>query len=910
MPITTATAEIYDEIQRLRETADPEATKRLVQIMQEDAHAPARAEAAKAIGAIHGMDSARPLAKLLQSPNPQARILAAEALGELDSAGAVEPLVAALQDENEVVRANAAAGLGKVGNDHAIAPLIPALADKSLEVQFAAAGSLADLGKPSAIEPLIAWSGRVFAAQIKEFNAHQKATMIHAIMVNLLERLDDDQIYLLSSHIGQKVEIKTWGLLHTGARDIQCWLQESVDSPIGRAVKEELALRRAEGGGKNTTTAPEAEASDQSALDQPATVELSLDEIAKHEAEWLSDMGVNGPPGGVAPSASSPAAEPNGPSAFDIISSLAQGTFQGLEPPPPMAATEPAAPPIAEEPAAQAAPEEAEGPVTEQELMTVSMSEIESNPNPEPAQSADLDQAVPTSAEPAPESAAPEAVAPAPPAEVAVPEIPMPQPAGVVADFLSMLEANHLDLVVLIGGAVRDLALGRQPDDLDVTIELKLWEEMKKHGRDALAWNTQFAEQAAVQLELLARALGVGVEELIDGKASFSANGVSIPVHYVGPFLIEESETSYDRRFVGRVRREKASRLGLVVDQASKQVHGLVPISTIDSLCMDCLGHGLGDPRGMHHLNERILHVDPPARRLGVGDVIRTLTAKHGLGAELSESAAEMLFAAAEAVSTRSEEAKKDFYSAEFARLVDAGGMESVVEDLDMLGLAESFMPWLEKSQQKKVREILSRRAKESEERLAGVKGEFEAAEGDLQEKSRAFEAKSEGFTESAGSLDAARVAVEELAARRRDALGRLAEAERAAEETRKTLDAATARFRATTASGKADVATIREHREALAAERNLEAEVAKIKAEVKTAEEELEANRSKVFELQDGLGRIGEELEAAVTARDEAQARHDGAQAALAQLQAEMELTPERRRAQIRRRPAAASAA
>lgn len=109
---------------------------------------PARAPAIDILGRLHSPFAVPLLVSLLRDPDQNARARAAHSLGLIGDPRATPDLVAALRDEAWPVRAMAAKALGLVGGNEGIPALQAALADREWWVRSNAADALRLKGEP------------------------------------------------------------------------------------------------------------------------------------------------------------------------------------------------------------------------------------------------------------------------------------------------------------------------------------------------------------------------------------------------------------------------------------------------------------------------------------------------------------------------------------------------------------------------------------------------------------------------------------------------------------------------------------------------------------------------------------------------------------------------------------------
>ena len=116
--------------------------------------APARAQAAWALGNAGSTRAVEPLLGRLADPDPAVRGLAAWALGEIGDRRAFAPLVAALGDGDSDVREMAVLGLAALGDRRAVVALASLTQDPTMGVRAVLTPSLGRLGGPDAVQLL------------------------------------------------------------------------------------------------------------------------------------------------------------------------------------------------------------------------------------------------------------------------------------------------------------------------------------------------------------------------------------------------------------------------------------------------------------------------------------------------------------------------------------------------------------------------------------------------------------------------------------------------------------------------------------------------------------------------------------------------------------------------------------
>lgn len=208
----------------------------------------------------------------------------------------------------------------------------------------------------------------------------------------------------------------------------------------------------------------------------------------------------------------------------------------------------------------------------------------------------------------------------------------------VVEQFLSLMRQKGLEEVVVLGGAVRDAVLGVAPRDIDVTFRLELTASEMRLVQNPRAWNRLMWERVRPKLARLAGALGSGTQDM----AALLRNGMrfgqyqwqQIPVHFVGPFFVEERE--------GAATVFRMSRIGAVIrqsDGALVQCAGVVGVNGVGVTAERDL---VGCVEGLEDLKQRVLRVRQRGEFLDLSQILRLLALSHRLGFVLEDSVKEM----------------------------------------------------------------------------------------------------------------------------------------------------------------------------------------------------------------------------------------------------------------------------
>ncbi len=115
----------------------------LIRLLASDPNHWVRAEAAKAIGFLHGERAVLSLTRALADRDDYVRSHAVDALRHVGGGQVIEPLIRALADRHENVRSSAFKALGDLDGVEATEPLIRALSDRRWRVREGAAKALA-----------------------------------------------------------------------------------------------------------------------------------------------------------------------------------------------------------------------------------------------------------------------------------------------------------------------------------------------------------------------------------------------------------------------------------------------------------------------------------------------------------------------------------------------------------------------------------------------------------------------------------------------------------------------------------------------------------------------------------------------------------------------------------------------
>lgn len=490
----------------------------------------------------------------------------------------------------------------------------------------------------------------------------------------------------------------------------------------------------------------------------------------------------------------------------------------------------------------------------------------------------------------------------APAERVPSPEIIAPRLSGIVAEFMAFLRARGLLQAVVVGGALRDAALGREPQNIDITVEAHPPADLMPDPADPVGWNMRLAERTQPTFLALAQALGCAPSELIAGKAVFFLAGQSLPVLYVGPYVLEETQLKRNGLKVEQQIHRTVSRLGLVADRARDQLVGLAADATINRMWSDLESrwHG-GAGVGLDHARERRIHFEDRAGRAGALEIFRAIALKHSLGFELTDGTIDVLEAAALRIAKGPGE---EFPREAFDKAAAAAGLEDLIEQVEALNLLHYLKSSLDPSALLRVNDLLARRdahrrntLEKHERRLAATREEHGAKKADA-------DARRARFRERLDLLDAAKTAKAELEARLRKEIERLRESDSAAQSAADRLGKATHKFRALAQAEQMDQDALREHRDALADKKVKDETLDALRNAVEGLRAEMRDKQATLLALDEEIARQGSELEQAGQEVRLAQGRVDDAERELAAAKDQFTLTPQRRRDRLRSGP------
>lgn len=474
---------------------------------------------------------------------------------------------------------------------------------------------------------------------------------------------------------------------------------------------------------------------------------------------------------------------------------------------------------------------------------------------------------------------------------------------GALAALLAAIAERELPFVA-VGRGVAALVRGESPANVDLTVQFDVPSSFKKRLDDPLEWNRQFHEPTEAPLAALAEILGVGVPDLTASGGTFASDGETIRVRYVGPYFLETIAETAAPDGIRRSIEQRISRRARVSEKLSGRLTGLVAASSVDRLGLNAEGGPLPNSRpALLDLKRGRVHVEFAPPRLGAVDFLHLLETRFGLGGELTDASVDALLDAAKAMSDEAERASAEFDRAFFGESVAMVGIDAWAEAAELLEATETLAAAAGEPHAAKLRAAATAWNEARGRRLKDAEAAAQAAETVLEEKRAASDAKSAAFAEFSSSLGAARAKAGDLVPRRQKLRDEAAKAEDAAHEAAEKLDRATTRFQEATAAGKPDVAVIREHREALSAKREADAAAETTRKELESVQAEIAANAAEIAALQEQMESQGQDLETALTEFEAAEAAAAAARAEVERLRGETELTPELRRALLKRR-------
>ncbi len=501
------------------------------------------------------------------------------------------------------------------------------------------------------------------------------------------------------------------------------------------------------------------------------------------------------------------------------------------------------------------------------------------------------------------ETAPPVAPPPAAESEEMMPlrQIALPRIEGSVGEFLKFLKEKSLTTIVVIGGAVRDLALGRKPTNFDITIKIIVPDQIRPRVDEPMDWNMAFIEKMDKSLDRLAEAFDVSIADLLDGKAVFTTGGESFPVRWVGPYFFEEEESGISGLRFEQLIRRCGSRLALVADHESGQALGLLADATINRMWIDTHGHwGRNCKKAMLHLQDRQIHLDGSPETMGLTEIFRLLAARHKTEFSLAGHAYDAIIAAVAKLKAHPEMARLTYSGESFDRLIASADFEMVVEELELLDLVPVLTDCLEPPMLEKVNKLLAKRNSEWSGALKETEKRCEAMIKEAERLKEIYEKKLAKFCKHIDHLDESKTTKYDIEARLADSSQKLAEVEQQWKQAAARLEQATKNLRGFKPDDSGQTNPIQEHREALAAKRERDAALEKIRKEVEQLKTAVERKYQAGITLQEEIEQMGSDVEKATNEYREAEAAATRALEELEEQRAESALSEERRKAML----------
>lgn len=913
------------KIQQYREKADDASIKRLARIMLEETDEVVRGEAVRALGEIPSPDVTIPLVAALRNAAPHARASAAEALGRRGATDAVPELIEALGDRDDLVRMRVVEALGRIGDDRALAPLVASLGDPHWGVHGAAAEAVATFGDPRTFEPLRAWAESYLLSMHVKQNAEQKIARVQELISKFLVGIDEPTCRRLTANLGLQVRVKSWEI--TNARtDTGGWVVSSHKNPVWRPLQDRLnAIKEA------YAKATPLERAEAATIPYQSPEPEKLRPVADRKLPFATPTPRPAPeavgppsehaepaPGGPAPPSPSSAApeSPAAPSALpppvaEAVASSEVGTVPGgldslvidEDAPSPFAAmeaasgsgpAESASPTLAAQtPAAGVAGGVLPPLIPESLFAGLDAEDIHDHGSPHGAD-----------VHPAPAPAAEPKTYPRPAAIAAPPAPSLPAPRGIVAELLDALRSTGLGDVVLAGGAPRDAALGREPVGLDLALAAIVAPALAAKaspGGDPVEWNLAFADVARDRVEKIAELAGCAGRDLLEGRARF-AGTTELPLRWVGPWVTEERRSERNGAVIEQRIDRRASALALVADRRSGRILALADDLPMNRTWIDPAGSRGGDLAALAQVVEtgEFDHDADPANA-GWPEVLLVLLAKHRHGLALSERVVELLETAAgrlrDGIAPREEFSLEDYEA-----LLECAPLERLARELDLLDLAP-LLPFLGDSPSlRRVEEKLSDMEGEKALGMAARRQRLLAAEREREERKARYDQCHARFRDHFERMDLSKATKNDLEARLQERVGVLAEADQAARDAADRLAEATRRFRSIASGDRTlEPEVIQEHREALAENRRRVQVLDELKEEVESLRRTIAVKLRSTLQLQDEMERIGKELETASNDLRGLDAEVERTRAEMDAMEADMQMSPERRRSILR---------
>lgn len=888
------------KIRQLQDKGGADSVRKLAQmLLKPDGDEVVRGEIARALGEIDGEDVVLPLLAALQSPSAHARAAAAEALGRKSAVEAVPELISTLDDPDDVVRMKAAEALGWLGDERAIVPLARKLGDAHWGVHTAAAQALVGFSDATVFQSLCAWIEKFLMSTQLRLDTRQKLGRVHDLMTEYFRGLDEPTVRLLSSSLPMQTRVKAWELMNP-TTEAYGWVITSHKNPVWKPAQERLEELKREFAQRNPP-APEPPAAAPEPLPGSGEATLLPDDEAVSPFAAMNGLGASIDNAGVpldeldgrSPFETAGPTAPTGQPPGSLLGSfIPESLFDMDDEPdfkPARAATSPAP-----EPNRDDATEEwkAEEPTQEWSRDEITEEWPAAVAEGYAAPGTDDEATSPDAPEPEPETVA----LPISRTPVAA----LPPVAGVVADFLEFLNGLNVRGLVLTGGAARDAALGREPRNLDLAFDPGTPLSLDPATSDPVDWNLSFGESAGAALRALADALRVSLDDLLAGNAVFSLDDKSLPVRYVGPYVVEEKTTERTNgRYEQRVFR-KASLLGLVADRRAGRVSGLRPDPLVNRIWISpdgSWGGNVGAFARQTLAGEFDAEIGPDA---GWDDFLRLLRIKRTSGLALNDASVERL----ESLARRLRERPIDrgvFPRAEFESLLSNGSLESVAREFDLLDLVARLADVPDDPLFRRIEEKLADIESEKAVALASYRQRLESALAERDRIKETYEGKHARFRDHFGRLDVSRTTKNDLEVRLRAKIEELADVDRNARSAQESLNEATRRFKAIAKGEDVDTRIIQEHREALSENRKWMTRLEGLKDDVESLRKSVALKLRSTLQLQEEMERLGQELEVASDELKIAQEAADAARAELDRMEADFLMSPQRRLALLK---------
>lgn len=659
-------AATVEQIQQWTTLADPESVGMIVAALLESAEPAVRNAALIALGKLRPPGAVAKLIAALAGDNRAAKIAAAEALGRIGDARAINPLIELVAGADLSLRLKAMTALGALEAFAAAPLLIPYLKDPIPAARMLAAEALGKVHNPVAVDPMLAALNESHAEMRRHLTAAQESR-VKTLAATSRAQAEEEWVFqwALAQALGAigdpkaGAAILAWGhrvfssnVRRVSADDKIRLVREVSDKFFKQQEKDELYLfmNRLQSQIKMMSwqkLSSITETSDWIEVTRDNPIWTAINE------ELMARTGSAGP-STPNPGATRATYRPGSGAGFGSAGStgVRPAAGNGLGSPSGTGAR----------PAA-----EAEGTG---------------------ARAAGTGGGV--------EPSLRETPAPAMTQAKVLSRIPMPN--LISSDFLAMLKRESLASLVLVGGALRDAVAGRAPRDLDIALRTRLTEDQKRAINDVETWNAQFAGHAMEVLNTLAKILGCPALDIIRGRAVFEAEGNSIAIHYVGPYVIETIERARSRGSLETRAHRVQSRLGLVADQVTGRLWGPAPVASVSDMWLETDGQSAGNyRRALMDLVEKTLEIEraPEAETVGWEEFAHMMALKLELQAEPGPQAQRLMSAAATKALRNPEAARAEFDGADLEKirrafaLHHANGAQSAEERL-----REEFARW------------------------------------------------------------------------------------------------------------------------------------------------------------------------------------------------------------------------